>query len=116
MEDKDWQAEIVRIKRRERKAKALLGVSEQADNKEIRQAYRRASLEHHPDANQGDEGAADRFHLICCAYKFLTEGEPCPELDEVETQLPEHTDGKYKLDNPWGYWCWWRDKFFGDAT
>jgi len=22
------------------------------------------------------------------------------------------TEGNYRLDNPWGYWCWWREKYF----
>ncbi len=28
----------------------------------------------------------------------------------------ELTDGKYRLDNPWGYWCWWREKYFNQTN
>ncbi len=112
MPDRDWQAEIARLQDRDRKSRAILGVSQAAGRAEIRRAFRRASLVHHPDADPRNDGAAARFHLVCCAYKFLTEGEASAALDDVESPEPPHTDGKYRLDNPWGYWCWWRERYF----
>ena len=113
MQDRDWQAEVAHLRNCDRKSRAILGVSETADRAEIRSAFRRASLKHHPDANPKDDTSAARFHLISCAYKFLTEGEACDALDDLECPALPHTDGKYRLDNPWGYWCWWREKYFG---
>ena len=112
MRDRDWQAEIAVARERDRKSRAVLGVSETADRAEIRRAFRRASLVHHPDVNEGDGQASRRFHLLRCAYKFLTEGEPCAALDEVDEPSRPHTGDKYRRDNPWGYWCWWRETFF----
>jgi len=109
--DRDWQADISLLQERERKARMILGVSETAGQREIRRAFRRASLEHHPDASGGG-GSSRRFHLIHCAYKFLTEGRACAALDELAAPPPATTDGKYRQDNPWGYWCWWRESFF----
>ena len=37
----------------------LLGVSEQAGRDEIRAAYRGLAKQYHPDANPGDEAAAE---------------------------------------------------------
>jgi len=111
--DRNWQTEIALLRQRDRKSRAILGVSETADRMEIRRAFRRAGLVHHPDANPGDESSAARFHLVCCAYKFLTEGKACAALDDLDYPASVHTDGKYRLDNPWGYWCWWREKYFG---
>lgn len=116
MPDRDRQAEIALQQDRDRKSRAILGVSEMADRAEIHRAFRQGSLAHHPDANQGDSSAAARFHLICCAYKFLTEGKACTALDELGTPPTTFTDGTYQLDNPWGYWCWWCEKYFGNPS
>ncbi len=114
MPDRDWQAEIAVSQERERKARVILGVSESADRAAIRRAFRQASMACHPDKNRGDAEAGRRFHLICCAYKFLIEGKACPALDEMESPPPAPPDGgTFRLDNPWGYWCWWREKYFG---
>lgn len=101
------------MQNRDRKARGILGVLETADRTEIRRAFRRASLALHPDVNGGAADSSRRFHLACCAYKWLTEGEACAALDELECPAAPCTDGKYRLDNPWGYWCWWRDTYFG---
>jgi len=113
MRDRDWQTEIRLLQRRETTARAILSVSETAGRKDIERAFRRSSLASHPDTNPGDGEAPRRFHLICCAYKCLTEGETCAALDNLEVPRKAPIDGKYRLDNPWGYWCWWREKFFG---
>jgi len=89
-------------------------VSEIADRAEIRRAFRRACLAHHPDVNGEEDDASHRFHLVCCAYKFLTEGQASSALDEMDEPPQLQTDGKYRLDNPWGYWCWWREKYFSE--
>ncbi len=111
MARKDWQAEYDRMQERGRKSRAILGITEKAGAAEIRRAFRRASIACHPDRNEDDAEASRRFHLVRCAYKFLTEGEACAALDELESP-PAAIDGDYRLDNPWGYWCWWRDKYF----
>ena len=116
MPDRDWQAEIARIQDRDRKSRAILGVSETADRAEIRRAFRRAGLANHPDVNGKDGDASRRFHLVCCAYKFLSGGQACAALDELDKPSHPHTDGKYRLDNPWGYWCWWRENYLGELV
>jgi len=112
--DRNWQAETALLQERDRKSRAVLGVSETADTAEIRRAFRRASLAHHPDVNGGDGDASTRFHLACCAYRFLAEGEACAALDKLEIPPPPRMSGTYRLDNPWGYWCWWRENYFGE--
>jgi len=112
----DWQADLARMQARDRKARALLGVSATAEPAELRRAFRRASLANHPDVNRDDPEASRRFRLVRGAYRFLAEGEACAELDELEEPPAPPTDGKYRLDNPWGYWCWWRETYFDDLT
>ena len=112
MQDRDWQAEIALLQKRERKAYAILGIPETSSREQIKRAFRRACLVYHPDKKPQDKDAKRRFHLICCAYKFLTEGYLCPELDKAGLPPEELTAGRYHLDNPWGYFAWWRENFF----
>lgn len=52
----------------------LLGVSADASATEIKKAFRKASLEHHPDKNPDDQEAASvRFQEISAAYEVLSD-------------------------------------------
>lgn len=50
----------------------ILGVSRNADQDELKQAYRRLARKYHPDVNKED-GAEDRFKEINRAYEVLSE-------------------------------------------
>jgi len=92
----------------------VLGVSEDADKNDLKKAYRKASLKYHPDRSPDDPDANKKFALINCAYELLAEDKPCPQLlEQINTWEGVPEDGKYKLDNPWGHFLWWREKFFG---
>lgn len=53
----------------------ILGVEKDADDNEIKKAYRKAAIIHHPDKNRDDENAADRFKDIGEAYETLSDPE-----------------------------------------
>jgi hypothetical protein len=92
----------------------ILGVSEDADKDALKKAYRKASMKYHPDHNQDDLDAGKKFALINCAYELLAEDKPCPKLlEEINAWEGVPEDDEYKLDNPWGHFLWWREKFFG---
>jgi molecular chaperone DnaJ len=61
----------------------VLGVSEKADKDEIRKAYRKLAKEYHPDANQGDPKAADRFKEIGEAYQVLSNADKRKQYDQM---------------------------------
>lgn len=50
---------------------SILGIGPGATTAQVRSAYRRAALTHHPDRNPGDHTAADRFKRIQEAYEIL---------------------------------------------
>ncbi len=52
----------------------ILGLAEDAREREIRKAYRRLALEYHPDRNPGDTSAEERFKEVAEAYGVL--GDP----------------------------------------
>jgi len=51
----------------------VLGVGRNADAAEIKSAFRKAAMEHHPDRNGGCESAAGRFKEINEAYSVLSD-------------------------------------------
>jgi DnaJ family protein C protein 7 len=51
----------------------ILGVEKDADDNQIKKAYRKVALIHHPDKNPGDDDAAERFKDITEAYETLSD-------------------------------------------
>ena len=50
---------------------AVLGVSRDASDDEIKRAYRRLAKQYHPDVNPGDEYAAQQMQKINAAYEQI---------------------------------------------
>ncbi len=53
----------------------VLGVARSASEQEIKSAYRRLALQHHPDKNPGDKGAEERFKEAAEAYSVLGDAD-----------------------------------------
>jgi molecular chaperone DnaJ len=53
----------------------VLGVSPDASDDEIKQAYRRLAKQYHPDRNPGDETAAKKMQQINAAYEQIKNPE-----------------------------------------
>lgn len=53
----------------------ILGVEKDADENQIKKAYRKAAIIHHPDKNPDDADAAERFKDIGEAYETLSDPE-----------------------------------------
>src|SRR6185369_9543710 len=59
----------------------LLGVAENATAEDIKKAYRRLAKQYHPDANQNDPKAAEKFKEIGEAYSVLSDAEKRKQYD-----------------------------------
>jgi len=96
-----------------RSACKILEVSENAGKEELKKAYRKVSLKCHPDRNLNDVDANKKFILLKCAYEFLVEAKPCRMLlEEINFWISVSNDNKYNLENQWGYFLWWKEKYF----
>jgi len=50
----------------------ILGLTSDATLADVKKAYRRLARQHHPDRNNADPGAIDRFRRITEAYEYLS--------------------------------------------
>ena len=53
----------------------ILGVSKDADDKEIKKAYRKLARKYHPDSNPGDKQCEQKFKDVSEAYSILSDPE-----------------------------------------
>ncbi|MCH2111442.1 MAG: molecular chaperone DnaJ [Planctomycetes bacterium] len=60
----------------------VLGVGRNADNSEIKKAYRKLAMQYHPDRNKGDNTAAEKFKEASEAYAVLSDDEKRRQYDQ----------------------------------
>ncbi|MBP7388993.1 MAG: molecular chaperone DnaJ [Chitinophagales bacterium] len=60
----------------------ILGVAKTASAEEIKKAYRKVALKHHPDRNQGDKGAEEKFKEAAEAYEVLSDAQKKARYDQ----------------------------------
>lgn len=66
----------------------VLGVSKDADEKEITKKYRKLARKYHPDANAGDAKAEEKFKDISAAYDVIGSADKRKEYDEIRRLGP----------------------------
>ncbi len=64
----------------------ILGVNREANEREIKQAYRRLARKYHPDVNPGDKSAEARFKQINEAYEVLSDKEKRQKYNQFGDQ------------------------------
>ncbi|KJF86718.1 molecular chaperone DnaJ [Photobacterium leiognathi] len=60
----------------------VLGVARDANERDIKKAYKRLAMKYHPDRNQGDEESAEKFKEVKYAYEILTDGQKRAAYDQ----------------------------------
>jgi molecular chaperone DnaJ len=59
----------------------ILGVPRNADDQQLKSAYRKLALEHHPDRNPGNKAAEEKFKEAAEAYAILADSEKRSRYD-----------------------------------
>ncbi|MFT5483035.1 MAG: molecular chaperone DnaJ [Halieaceae bacterium] len=60
----------------------VLGVDKGADAKDVKKAYRRVAMKHHPDRNEGNAESEEKFKEASEAYQILSDGEKRAAYDQ----------------------------------
>ncbi|HKY55264.1 MAG TPA: DnaJ domain-containing protein, partial [Anaerolineales bacterium] len=83
----------------------ILGVSPDADEKTIKQAYRKLARQYHPDVNPGNKEAEEKFKTINEAYQALSNAEQRKKYDELRAQYQRwQQSGRDPRDFNWQSW------------
>ena len=69
---------------------AYLGLKEDASESDIKQAFRRKSIEHHPDKNNGKE--SEHYKRVTEAYTILSNKETKQEYDDARNNSWSSTE------------------------
>ncbi|OAN36339.1 molecular chaperone DnaJ [Chloroflexus islandicus] len=83
---------------------AILGLSPDADDQAIKQAYRKLARQYHPDVNPGDKQAEERFKEINEAYQALSDPERRRKYDELRSYYQRWQRSGGRGDFNWSQW------------
>ena len=81
----------------------ILGVGKNADEKEIKKAYRRLARQYHPDVNPGDKAAEQRFKEISEAYTVLSDPDKRKKYDRFGAQWQQYERAGVNPDDFGGF-------------
>ena len=60
----------------------ILGINKNASEAEIKKAYRKQAIKHHPDKNPGDQQAEAKFKQAAEAYEILSDPQKRAQYDQ----------------------------------
>jgi len=82
-----------------------LGVNKSASQDEIKSAYRKLAMQYHPDRNQGDGGAEEKFKDINEAYQVLSDPEARSKYDQLGSSYQNWKQRGGQGDFNWNQWA-----------
>jgi curved DNA-binding protein len=80
----------------------VLGVDKKASQDEIKKAYRKLAIKYHPDKNQGDKKAEERFKEINEANEVLGDAAKRKKFDELGSNWKQYENAQPGYGSPGG--------------
>lgn len=77
----------------------ILGVQRTAPQDEIKKAYRKLALQHHPDRNPGDKEAENKFKEASEAYEVLSDQAKRQKYDQFGHERYQQAGGAHQYEN-----------------
>ncbi len=84
----------------------ILGVDKSASQSEIKSAYRKLAVKHHPDKNKGNKQAEEKFKEINEANEVLSDPEKRKKYDRFGSQWQQYQQGGYGGGGQQGDFDW----------
>lgn len=82
----------------------ILGVSPQADLKEIKKSYQKLAKKYHPDVNPGNKEAEDKFKEINEAYHAIADPAKRQKYDDVRANYQQWQSRGGRDNFDWSAW------------
>lgn len=73
----------------------VLGVERTATQDEIKKAYRKLAIKYHPDKNQGDKAAEEKFKEVTEAYEVLGKEDSRRKYDELGANWKQYENAGF---------------------
>ena len=82
----------------------VLNVDKNASKDEIKRAYRKLAMKYHPDQNQGDAGAEEKFKQINEAYQVLSDEDKRAHFDRLGSAYKDWQQHGSQDGFNWNQW------------